>query len=166
MEYLNSYIIRKARPSDLSAIQRLETECFPPLEAASKEMVALRFNTFMENFIVCEIDGKVVGFINGCLTNETTLYDYLYHDVKNHNPNGKIFALFGLDVDPAYRRRGIAKRLMLSLIDDCKTRGLSGIILTCKDHLVEFYKSVGYKHLGVSESNHGNAKWNDMELIF
>ena len=166
MEFLDKCIIRKAMPNDLKSIQALEYECFPPLERASGEMVCARFNAFMENFIVCEYDSKVIGFINGCLTNETTLYDYLYHDIKYHNPNGKIFAMFGLDVKADFRRKGIARALMNALIEDCKKRELAGIILTCKDHLVEFYKSVGYKHLGVSISNHGNAKWNDMELIF
>jgi ribosomal protein S18 acetylase RimI-like enzyme len=166
VEFLDRCIIRKALPSDLESIQKLEHECFPPLERASFEMVELRFNTFMENFIVCEYDGVVIGFINGCLTNETTLHDYLYHDIKYHNPNGSVFAMFGLDVDARYRRKGIARALMLTLIEDVKRRNLKGIILTCKDHLVEFYKSLGYKYLGVSNSSHGNAKWNDMELFF
>ena len=165
MKLLDECVIRKANVNDLDSIKRLEYECFPPLERASSVMVEKRFNAFMENFIVCEYEGKVIGFINGCLTNETTLYDFLYHDIKYHNPDGKVYAMFGLDVDQNYRRNGIARALMSALIEDARRRNLHRIILTCKDHLIEFYESMGYKHLGVSKSNHGNTKWNDMELM-
>ena len=41
---------------------------------------------------------------------------------------------------------------------------VDGFILTCKDHLIPFYESCGFKFVKVSASTHGNAKWNDMVI--
>ena len=83
-----------------------------------------------------------------------------------HNPNGAYQTVFGLDVLPEYQHNGYASQLMNHLIKVSKERNKKGIILTCKDHLIGFYESFGYRHLGVSASNHGDAKWNDMLLEF
>ena len=72
--------------------------------------------------------------------------------------------VFGLDVHPNYQHQGLAHTLMNGYITLAKERNKKGIFLTCKDHLIGFYESFGYKHLGVTSSTHGEAKWNDMYL--
>ena len=46
-----------------------------------------------------------------------------------------------------------------------KENEVNGFVLTCKDHLIPFYESCGFRFKGVSKSVHGNAKWNDMVRI-
>ena len=46
-----------------------------------------------------------------------------------------------------------------------KENEVKGFVLTCKDHLIPFYESCGFRFKGVSKSVHGNAKWNDMVRI-
>lgn len=159
-------LIRLAKPEDLDAIIEIEAICFPVEEAASKEAITERFNIFMENFVVVEDDGKVVGFINGCCYHELSLPDELYHDSSLHDKDGAYQTVFGLDVLPAYRKKGVAKQLIDYFIALAKQRGKKGIVLTCKDHLVHYYERFGFVHQGVSDSTHGGAKWNDMHLIF
>ena len=158
--------IRKAHKGDLKEIIKIESICFPSAEAASEEVIKERFEAFGENFLVAVEDEKVVGFINGCTTDKASLPDKLYHDVRLHNPNGKFQTVFGLDVLPQYRNKGIAALLLEEFISISKKRGKNGMVLTCKDHLVHYYEKFGFKHEGVSLSSHGGAKWNDMILLF
>ncbi len=72
--------------------------------------------------------------------------------------------VFGIDVLPTYQHQGIASMLMHAYIDLARKKGKEGIILTCKDRLLPFYESFGYKKLQDSLSSHGGAKWNDMFL--
>ena len=158
--------VREAVNEDLNEIIAIEEECFPESESAKEEDIRKRFFAFKENFFVAIEDGEVVGFINGCTTNSPELPDELYHDTSLHNPNGAYQTVFGLDVLPKYRRNGIAENLLNYFIQISKARGKKGIVLTCKDYLVHYYKKFGFEHKGVSASSHGGAKWNDMVLIF
>lgn len=158
--------IRFANKEDLEAIIALEQECFPKEEAATPASLTQRYAAFSENFLVAVIDGKVVGFINGCTYSQPCLPDSLYEDTNLHTKEGMYMTVFGLDVSSQYRKQGIAKKLLEAYIDVAKTRNKKGVVLTCKDHLKPFYESMGFKDKGVSVSTHGNATWNDMVLLF
>lgn len=159
--------IRSAQQEDLPAIIAIEQQCFPPAEAATAETFLQRWNTFRENFFVAVNQaGQVIGFINGCTYDQPELPDQLYHDCTLHNPHGAYQTIFGLDVLPAYRRQGIAARLMTQMIEHSRQQGRTGIVLTCKDHMVAYYQRLGYQLQGRSASTHGGASWNDMVLLF
>ena len=159
-------IIRAARPEEGEALAVIEATCFPPAEAASHEAVLERLATFPENFIVAEIDGKPVGFINGANTDKQYLPDDMYHDITLHKPDGDYQTVFGLNVLPDYQRHGIAAKLVQGYIDLAKTHHRKGIILTCKDHMIHYYERFGFVNHGIADSTHGGKTWNDMRLIF
>ena len=76
------YQIRKAKQSDLAALADVEACCFPVSEAASKEAIQKRLETFGDCFFVAEMPhGEVIGFINGCVTDRTTICDEMFADV-------------------------------------------------------------------------------------
>ena len=52
------------------------------------------------------------------------------------------------------------------MIDEADSRGCKGIVLTCKDHMIEYYSRFGFDNEGVSSSVHGGAKWYQMRLTF
>ena len=158
--------IRKVRAEDLDTVSEVEAACFPEAEAATKASLEQRINTFPESFFVAESDGKIIGFINGCITGETTIHDELFSDATLHIPDGEYQAIFGLDVIPEYRNKGIAAQLMNYMIDASKLNGRKGVILTCKEHLINYYSKFGFKNKGISKSEHGGAKWYDMILEF
>lgn len=156
--------IRQAKPEDLDDIVRVESLCFPQAEAAEKAVIEERIRLFPESFLVAEKDGIVVGFINGAVTNSRVIEDKMFEDGSLHDENGAYQSIFGLDVHPDYQKRGIARELMDALILDSRKRGRRGLILTCKDRLLPYYESFGYRNLGVSRSVHGGAVWYDMIL--
>ncbi len=157
-------LIRKVLQEDIVRLAEIEEVCFPEEEAASLKTIQERYSAFSENFLAAEAGGKIVGFINGCATNSAFLYDALYHDAREHVPDGKYLTVFGLDVLPDYQRKGIAAMLMEQYIQKSMSERRKGIILTCKDHLVHYYEKFGFTSGGVSESSHGGAVWYDMLL--
>ena len=162
----NKLVIRQANAEDVTKIAEIEDKCFPPAEAASLKSFLERFMSFPECFFVAELDGKVVGHINGCVTDEPELPDALYHNASLHIPDGPWQTVFGLAVLPEYQHRGIATVLMGHFIEQAKEGGKKGVILTCKDAKIGFYEGLGFACQGVSASSHGGARWNDMILKF
>lgn len=161
-----SITLRHATPADLAEVTAVEAVCFPKAEAASYESFKHRLSTFPESFFVAIHDGRIIGFINGCVTNERTIRDEMYEDSSLHDPDGAYQSIFGLDVLPEYRNQGIAAELMNHLIEDARKKNRKGLILTCKDRLIHYYEKFGYRNQGVSASVHGGAIWYDMLLEF
>lgn len=159
--------IRQVNMGDLDAVTKVEEICFPSEEAASLESLKKRIETFPESFFVAETSpGAIIGFVNGCVINDTVIQDALFKDAKLHNPKGVYQSIFGLDVIPGYRNHGIAAQLMNYIIETSKAAGRKGVVLTCKERLIHYYEKFGYKNMGVSESVHGGAVWYDMILEF
>ena len=159
-------LIRNAKKEEAALLAQIEAECFPAAEAAGKQDIEARMDVFEDCFFVAETNGKIVGFINGAVAKEASLPDQMYHDASLHDPNGAYQTVFGLDVLPAYRRNGIAGRLLERMIHHVRECQRKGVVLTCKDHLVHYYAGFGFKHCGVADSTHGGAKWNEMKLLF
>ncbi|WP_315078910.1 N-acetyltransferase [uncultured Clostridium sp.] len=158
--------IRQVSIEDLDSVTKVEAICFPHAEAATKESFEERIKTFPESFFVAEIDRRTIGFINGCVINGTVIYDGLFEDSRLHIPDGDYQTVFGLDIIPEYRNKGIAAKLMNYMIEISRLAGRKGVILTCKEKLIHYYTKFGYKNQGISKSMHGGAEWYDMILEF
>lgn len=163
---MGKYVIRSVSLADLEQLYEIEQQCFPAREAAGRESLKERILTFPDSFLAAESDGRLIGFINGAVTDGTTIKDEMFGDISLHNPKGAYQCVFGLDVLKQHRSRGIAGELMGAFIKNARARGRRGVILTCKDHLIGFYERFGYVNKGVSESVHGGAVWYDMILEF
>ena len=164
MKKMKDIIIRQVRTEDLEAVAAVEAACFPAAEAADRESLKARIGQFPESFLVAETEGRVIGFINGAVTDQRTISDDMFEDAGLHNPEGAYQSIFGLDVVEEFRCQGIASRLMEEMIERARRRGRRGLILTCKDRLIGYYERFGYVNLGVSQSVHGGAVWYDMLL--
>ena len=158
--------VRQVVPEDLDAVTRVGAVCFPEAEAAARDSFSQRISVFPESFFVAEQDGRIIGFINGAVTDRRTIADEMFEDAGLHQPDGAYQSIFGLDVLPEFQHQGIASLLMRHLIADARQKGRAGLILTCKDRLIGFYEQFGYRNLGVSQSVHGGAVWYDMILEF
>ena len=120
--------IRPVTINDLDAVTAVEAVCFPAAEAANRESFAHRIATFPECFFVATHNGEIIGFINGCATNERTIRDEMFEDSTLHDPNGCYQSIFGLDVIEKYQRQGIAAELMNHLIENARAKGRKGLI--------------------------------------
>ena len=161
------YSIRNVESKDLEQVAAVEEVCFPKAEAAGKEDFRQRMEAFPESFFIAEEEGgRIIGFINGAVTERKTICDEMFEDVSFHDKNGAYQSVFGLDVIPERQKKGVASALMKHLIEKAKEQGRKGVILTCKEGLIPFYERFGYKSLGISQSVHGGAVWYDMLLEF
>lgn len=161
---MNDVIIRRVSPADVKRLAGIEEICFPKSEADSYESFQMRVATFPQYIFVAQDDETIVGFINGCVTDSPVIYDELFHDVSQHMPDADNVTVFGLDVLPEFRGRGIAGTLLEHFIRNAEDAGKKSIILTCKEHLIRFYESFGFVNNGKSNSRHGGAQWFDMTL--
>lgn len=162
---MNHVNIRKATEKDLEEILKIEEECFPAAEAATRESFQMRIQNFKECFWILEVEDQITTFINGVRTNETVIKDQMYEAHSIKNLHGDYLAIFGVDTRIAMQQKGYASYLMHYVIEEVKSMKLKGIILTCKKEKIAFYKSFGYKLNGKSKSVHGNAVWYDMCLV-
>ena len=158
--------IRKATLDDLKEIAAVEAECFPAAEAASEESLRKRLSVFADHFWLLFDGDKMVGFVNGMVTDEPDLSDEMYDDASMHNPDGKWQMIFSVDTIPEYRRQGCAGKVLSRVIEDARKQGREGLVLTCKDKLIHYYAKFGFENEGLSKSVHGDAVWYQMRLKF
>lgn len=158
--------IRKGQAEDLPHLAAVEAACFPPSEAAAKESLAARLAVYPSHFLLAIDQGKVVGFIDGMVTDEKDLIDSMYDHAGMHDEEGDWQMIFGLNTIPERRREGIAGRLIHAFIDMARKEGRKGLVLTCKDRLIHYYAHFGFTDEGISTSTHGGVLWHQMRLVF
>ena len=83
---MNRIIIRHVLPEDFDHCFAVETSGFPPEEAATRETIKLRIDTFPEGFLVAEIDGRLVGILNSGATDKDYISDEELKQLVGHDP--------------------------------------------------------------------------------
>lgn len=160
-------IIRNAGPEDLGAIAAVEAECFPAAEAATREEFEERLRYYGNHFWLMFEGEKLIAFADGFVTDLPDLTDEMYEKAAMHNEAGAWQMIFGVNTLPAYRGKGYAGELIRQAIRDAGQQGRKGLVLTCKEHLLDWYGSFGFENEGVSEQSvHGGARWYQMRLTF
>jgi len=123
--------IRRARPVDIPEIARIEQESFPdPWDA---EVLAETLALLPDTFFVATIDGKVVGFVAGGLEDTG---EEIYGHICN------------IAVDPLFRKRGIARRLITREEQQFAISLATGIQLEVRvsnKPAQAFYRRLGYR---------------------
>ena len=159
--------IRYATMADLDDIASVESECFPVLEAATKEEFEQRIKYYGNHFWLMFDEGKLIAFVDGFVTDEADLTDEMYENASMHNENGAWQMIFGVNTLPEYRRCGCAKELIKKAILDARKQNRKGLVLTCKESLVPYYSKFGFVDEGITDkSTHGNVLWHQMRLDF
>ena len=158
--------IRTATFKDLDAVSAVEAACFPAAEAATPAEFEERLRYYGGHFWLMSDGEKLIGFVDGMVTDKADLSDDLYAQASLHDENGAWQMIFGVNTLPEYRRRGVAASLLERAIADAKAQGRKGLVLTCKDKLVHYYAKFGFVSEGISESTHGGVVWYQMRLTF
>ena len=156
--------LRNANLDDAAILYKIETACFPANQAASLETLTKRLQAFPQHFWIIEHQEEIVGFINGMVTDNTTIKDEMFKNVDLHNENGQWQSVFGLAVSPEHQNQGYAGILIKHLIASAQKRKLKGIILTCEKHLIPYYLKFGFVNMGLSGSAHGGDTFYDMKI--
>ena len=159
--------IRTATLNDLDAVTAVEATCFPATEAASKKEFAERLRYYGSHFWLMLDGEKLIGFVDGMVTDQTDLTDDLYEQAHAHNEQGCWQMIFGVNTLPEYRRHGCAGQLLRRAVADARQQGRKGLVLTCKERLLPYYAKFGFQDEGVTDkSTHGNVAWHQMRLSF
>ena len=162
-------IIRTATIDDLPQIAAVESECFPPAEAATKEEFADRLIHYANHFWLMfdeQNDNKLVAFVDGFVTNEPDLTDEMYEKASMHDERC-LADDFRVNTIPSYRRRGLAGELLERAIEDARKQGRKGSGTDLQDALIHYYAKFGFQNEGVTDKSvHGDAVWNQMRLTF
>ena len=158
--------IRTATLNDLDAVSAVEAACFPAAEAATPAEFKERLRYYGSHFWLMFDQDRLIGFVDGMVTDRADLTDDLYAQAGLHDEQGAWQMIFGVNTLPEYRRQGVAAALLERAIDDARTQGRKGLVLTCKDKLVHYYAKFGFVSEGVSVSTHGGVVWYQMRLTF
>jgi len=161
---MDRVIIRNVTPADLDECFLVEVSGFPEEEAASKETVRLRIETFPQGFLAAELNGRVIGILNSASTHKDDISDEKLKQLIGHDLKGKNMVVFALAVLPEYRGHGIARQLMARFIEEARRLEKENVLLLCKQHLIAYYQGMGFEHAGLSKSTHGGAEWHEMRL--
>lgn len=160
---MNHLIIRPVTIHDLDACYAVESCCFLPAEAASKETIKIRIELFPQGFLVAELNnGTVIGLVNSGATNKEDISDEAFKAMVGHEQNGANIVIFSLAVLPEFQKQGVAKQLLLQFIEVSKKLDKQKIMLICKSNLVDYYQKYGFVYIGESASTHGGCKWHEM----
>lgn len=159
-------MIRTATITDLDQIHYIESECFAPNEAATKEKLKQRLENYPNHFWLMFKEEKLIAFIDGFTTDTSDLTDEMFENATLHDEKGSWQMIFGLNTLPQYRKQGYASKLIKKVIETAKKEKRSGIVLTCKKELIPFYEKFGFVDEGLSSSTHGGEVWYQMRLRF
>lgn len=160
---MKQIIIRKVVIRDVDRCSEIEKISYGA-EAASREKILKRIVSYPEGFVVLELDGEVVGFINSGATHNVDLSDDEFKDLTGHDPNGKHIIILSVVVHPDFQGQGFARRLMEHFILEMKKMDKDDIALICLDELIDMYKKYGFQYICVSASVHGGLNWHEMVL--
>lgn len=161
-----AFQLRDIRPQEAEQAVLIEQICFPPNEACPPHTMRERVQAAPETFLVA-VDrkyGNIAGFLNGIATDEERFRDEFFTDSTLHTRDGRNIMLCGLDVLPAYRRRGLATLLVSEFAKRESARGRERLVLTCLEEKVPMYLRMGFSDLGMSDSSWGGEAWHEMEM--
>ena len=161
---MSEFNIRSAKISDVDRCFEIETSAYAGEEAATKEKILKRIQTYPEGFLVLANSEEIVGFINSGATDKVELSDEEFKELVGHDPDGKYIVIMSVVIHPKYQGKGLASLLMKSFINAMKEMGKTEIYLICQTELLTMYTKYGFVHLGESDSDHGGLSWHEMSL--
>jgi ribosomal protein S18 acetylase RimI-like enzyme len=156
--------LRKAKEQDLNRCFEIETVSYAGDEAASKEKILTRIQTYPEGFVVLENELEIIGFINSGATDDVQLSDEEFKELIGHDANGRCIVIMSVVVHPDYQGQSMAIVLMKHFIKAMQDLGKEEIFLICQTELIGLYEKFGFILMGKSDSDHGGLSWHEMSL--
>ncbi|OLL31243.1 GNAT family N-acetyltransferase [Burkholderia sp. SRS-W-2-2016] len=160
----NAIHFRNAQPADVDRCYQIEISAYEGDEAATREKIATRIAQYPQGFLVMEIDGRVVGFINSGCAYDVVMSDEAFKELVGHDAAAPNVVIMSVVLDPAEQGKGYASLLMRTFIEQMRAMGKATIHLMCKDRHVELYRKFGYDYVRPSESDHGGMAWHEMVM--
>jgi len=138
------FTIESASIRHLDRLYTIEKECFDK-EAFTKQQIASLLSDYNSISLIAKISSEIVGFIIGMAYYERNM------------PVGHILTI---DVALAYRKRGIAQKLLQGIEKIFREKGLRAVHLEVREDNIaalRLYQKLGYKKIAKLENYYGNA---------
>ena len=164
---LKKFRFRPARPEEGRRLGEIDRICFPPNEAAPMDSMIEFVKVIPDQILVAEDreTGEIAGFASSMASDEENLRDEFFTDVRFHDPAAQTAFGLSLDVLPQFRNQGIARELVRLCCIWCQVKGRRRLVITAHEELVEMYKRMGFKDLGISDSKWGGTVWHEMDRM-
>ncbi len=156
--------LRQPVSQDAQRCYQIETGAYEGDEAATLEKIATRIAQYPEGFLILEVDGEVIGFINSGCAHEVVMADEAFKELVGHDPAADNVVIMSVVVDPAHQGKGYSTLLMNAFVERMKALGKKTIHLMCKEQHVALYRKMGYQYVKPSPSDHGGMAWHEMIL--
>ncbi len=156
---------RNAQPSDANRCFEIETAAYEGDEAATLEKISKRIEVYPDGFLILEVEGEIVGFVNCGCAYDVEMSDEEFKELVGHDPNAPNVVIMSVVVEPAQQGKGLSRALMVEFKARMKKMGKSAIYLMCKEHHVPLYERFGYSYLHPSTSDHGGMTWHEMSMV-
>ncbi len=140
--------IRSCHLEDLGQVSQMETRVWREL-AVSVDEIRRRFSVFPQGFCVAATGPAILGFCCAVLTDLDPLNPANLNEAfpPRHVPRGPYFFLFGLTVDPVFRRLGIADALLRRQLAVARRLAASRIHLIANAHSRPLFIKHGFMTL-------------------
>jgi ribosomal-protein-alanine acetyltransferase len=128
----------------LDKLYDIEKQCFDK-EAFSKQQIAYLIRDYNSIGLAARADNEVVGFVIARV------------DIRRNMRFGHILTV---DVSPAYRRMGIARKLLTQIEELLKQKGATECRLEVRENnatALSLYGKLGYKKVGRLERYYGDT---------
>jgi len=156
--------LRNVIEHDLDRCFEIETLSYAGDEAATKEKILTRIQTYPEGFVVLENETEIIGFINSGATDDVQLSDEDFKELIGHDANGRCIVIMSVVIHPDYQGQSMASVLIKHFIEAMQDLGKEEIFLICQTELIGLYEKFGFILMGESDSDHGGLSWHEMSL--
>ena len=146
-------ICRRMTKDDIDGVYKIEKISFA--DPWSKESIRTELKNPLSNYIVCERDGVIVGYLGVWFIID-----------EAHITN--------VAVDPSHRKAGIGSSLIEKLVEDCKKSNIKSITLEVrKSNIIaqNLYRKYGFKPGGIRKEYYNDNKedaiimWKQVEEV-
>jgi ribosomal-protein-alanine acetyltransferase len=130
--------------SNLGKLYEIEKQCFEQ-EAFTKQQLAYLLTDYNAIGLAARLNGEIAGFAIARV------------DIRRNEQFGHIVTV---DVAPAYRRKGIAQKLLHEVETILRERGIKECRLEVREDNVaalNLYQKLGYKKVGNLEKYYGDT---------
>ena len=161
---MSQLTFRLALPQDAGRCYGIETSAYEGDEAATFAKIAARIAHYPQGFLIMEVEGELVGFINSGCAHEVVLADEAFKELVGHDAAAPNVVIMSVAIDPSQQGKGYASPMMRAFVERMRGLGKSSIHLMCKDRHVPLYEHMGYRYVRPSPSGHGGMAWHEMVM--
>jgi ribosomal protein S18 acetylase RimI-like enzyme len=158
---------RNAQPSDAIRCFEIETAAYEGDEAATLEKISKRIEVYPDGFLILEVEGEIVGFMNCGCAHDVEMSDEEFKELVGHDPDAPNVVIMSVVVDPEEQGMGHSRVLMGEFVGRMRRMrrmDKATIYLMCKEHHVPLYQKLGFGYLRPSTSDHGGMAWHEMSM--